>query len=156
MSTAKTTLELLPHSQMTLRNAGPELVNIVLESIADWMNLNLNGNEYEYFPPYSECTADMDKMGGTYTAYIRFFDFKADSVYPDITFRSPRIHLTLTCELANGHHWVLRGELISSVYARQLIFLGEYKDCCNGDHVDCFTTSEVYTTLEKWFVIPWR
>lgn len=121
----------------------------------DWMNLNLNGNEYEYFPPYDECYANMDKMGGEYTAYIRFFDFKAGNVYPDITFRSPRIHLTLTCELANGHHWVLRGELIASVYARKPIFLGEYKDCCNGDHVDCFTTSKVYTTLEKWFVIPW-
>lgn len=119
------------------------------------MNLNLNGNEYEYFPPYDECYANMDKMGGEYTAYIRFFDFKADSVYPDIVFRAPRIHITLTCELANGHHWVLRGELISSVYARKPIFLGEYKDCCNGDHVDCFTTSEVYNTLVQWFVIPW-
>lgn len=156
MSKAKTTMELLPHSQLAVRNASQELVNIVLESVADWMNLNLNGNEYEYFPPYDECSANMDKMGGEYTAYIRFFDFKADSVYPDIVFRAPRIHLTLTCELANGHHWVLRGELISSAYARQPMFLGEYKDCCNGDHVDCFATSEVYATLEKWFVIPWR
>lgn len=122
----------------------------------DWMNLNLNGNEYEYFPPYDRCTANMDKMGGEYTAYIRFFDFKADNVYPEIVFRAPRVHLTLTCgEPKNDHHWTLRGDLIYSVYAPKPIFVGEYGDCCGGDHANDFVWSEVYTTLKGLLMLSW-
>lgn len=121
----------------------------------DWMNSHLEGNEYEYFPPYSECADRFEEMEGAYTAYIRFFDFKADSVYPDIVFRVPRVHLTLTCGEPNDRHWILRGDLISSVYAPKPIFVGEYGDCCGGDHADDFVWSEVCTTLKKLLMMQW-
>lgn len=121
----------------------------------DWMSSHLEGNDYEYFPPYSRFSDLLDKAEGPYTAYIRFFDFKADSVYPDICFRAPRVHLTLTCGDPNDHHWTLRGDLISSVYTPKPIFVGEYGDCCGGDHANDLVWSEVYTTLKGLLMLSW-
>lgn len=115
-----------------------------------WMNLNLNGNEYEYFPPYSEYTDLRDNAEGTYTAYIRFFEFKADSVYPDIVFRIPRVHLTLINADPN-ECWFLRGDLISSTYATRPLFVGEV----SGDHANKFNDSEVYNTLKELLMLSW-
>ena len=117
----------------------------------DWMNSHLEGNEFDYFPPYSECADRFEEMEGAYTAYIRFFDFKADSVYPDIVFRAPRVHLTLICGEPNDHHWILRGDLISSKYAPRPLFVGEY----SGKHFDKFKESEVYSELTKLLMTSW-
>lgn len=116
----------------------------------DWMNLNLNGNEYEYFPPYSECEDLIGKAEGPYTAYIRFFDFKAESVYPDICFRAPRAHLTLIGGEPDKA-WFLRGELISSTYAPRPLFVGEV----SGSSASEFNESEVCKTLKELLMLSW-
>ena len=116
----------------------------------DWMNSHLEGNEFDYFPPYSKCADRFEEMEGAYTAYIRFFDFKADSPYPEIRYHAPRVHLTLIGGEPDDA-WFLRGDLISSKYAPRPLFVGEY----SGKHFDEFKNSKVYSELSKLLMTSW-
>lgn len=150
MSTAKTTVGMLEHSQLTLRNANQELVSIVLASVADWMNSNRGRTEYDYFPPYSKFIEHLDKMEGSYTAYIRFFNFKEETEYLGIYHRDPKAHLTLINADPN-EQWILRGDLIFSVYTPKPIFVGEI----GGKHASEFDGSEICDTLKKLLMLSW-
>lgn len=116
----------------------------------DWMNSHLEGNEYGYFPPYSECADRFEEMEGAYTAYIRFFDFKADSPYPEIRYHAPRVHLTLIGGEPDDA-WFLRGDLISSKYTPRPLFVGEV----SGESSDKFNESEICGILKKLLMLSW-
>jgi hypothetical protein len=134
-----------------MRNATPELVNIVLESVVDWMSSNLDRTEYDYFPPSSSKFLKLLKKSiGTYTVCVRFLNYKMETEYLGYYLRDPRVHITLI-NLDPDETWILRGDFVYSQYAPKPLFVGEV----SGEHAEKFDESEVVGALKHLLLLSW-
>ena len=117
----------------------------------DWMNLNLNGNEYEYFPPCSSKFLQLLKRSrGTYNVGVSFLNYKMETEYLGYYLRDPRVHITLI-NLDPDEAWILRGDFVYSQYAPKPLFVGEV----SGEHAEKFDESEVVGTLKHLLLLSW-
>lgn len=118
----------------------------------DWMSSNLGESDYEYFPPSSaKFLKLLHKSSGTYTAGIRFLNYKMETGYLGAAYsRDPRVHLTLINTDPN-ESWTLVADFVYSRYAPKPLFIGEV----SGEHAEKFDESEVVGALKHLLLLSW-